>query len=276
MIVATSNIVSQATVTAVPESTLQDIAVITDGDFSSVYSDALQGTVEFKFVFPVPTAVGYIAIGGSNIGRKAHLKITASDAGNPIKFLTSNLDQFVTSNLLDFSVTFEDAIDDSDLGLNESPVMMYALDMTGVVSISITVEGAGNISIAEIAMGDYYTIPRGEQGGYNRPWSVPNIIARSSTGLNNAPVNLSYESRALRCNLSVPNNIMADFDGWYNFINYAANNTFYILEDDNKFHSYACFNASPSMTAAGSQKGQKLGVSSISFNAFAKSTEALF
>jgi hypothetical protein len=68
---------------------------------------------------------------------------------------------------------------------------------------------------------------------------------------------------------------MADFDGWYEFIHFAANNTFYILEDENKFHSYAGFNAVPAMTGAHSQT-RSLGVSAITFSAFAKSTEALF
>ena len=152
---------------------------------------------------------------------------------------------------------------------------MYRVDGVNVRRVTITIKGGGKISIAEIAMGEYYEIPRGEQAGYRRPWTVPNIEARSSVGLDNSPVNLSYESRSLKCTLTVPNNFMRDFDGWYNFINFAANNTFYILEDLDKFHSYAGFNAVPAMTAAHSQT-RSLGVSAITFNAFAKSTEALF
>jgi len=163
----------------------------------------------------------------------------------------------------------------NSLNSSESEVMMYKIDATNIRHVSVAVTGGGNISIAEIAVGEYYEIPRGEQGGYMRPWSVPNIKSRSSVGLDNSPINLSYESRSLNCSLSVPNNIMADFDGWYEFIKFAAGNTFYLLEDNNKFHSYAGFNAVPSMTGAHSQT-RSLGVSSIKFKAFAKSTEALF
>jgi hypothetical protein len=275
MIVSTSNIASTATITATPESALQDINVITDGDYSSVYTDTLAGTVQITFLFAEPTAIGYIAIGGSNIGRKSKLKITSSDTGQPINFLTSNLSQLVTADGFDFAVSLGNSIDDSAMNLSESPVLMYKVDMIGALSVTIVVEGAGQISIAEIAMGDYYEIPRGEQSGYARPWTVPNIKSRSTVGLNNSPVNLSYESRSLSCTLSVPNNIMTDFAGWYNFINFAANNTFYVLEDDNKFHSYSGFDAVPGMTKAHSQT-RSLGASSISFKAFAKSTEALF
>jgi hypothetical protein len=68
---------------------------------------------------------------------------------------------------------------------------------------------------------------------------------------------------------------MIDFDEWYKFVAFASSNTFYILEDENKFHAYAGFNALPAMTKAHSQT-RALGASSISFSAFAKSTEALF
>ena len=68
---------------------------------------------------------------------------------------------------------------------------------------------------------------------------------------------------------------MSDFDGWYRFIKFAATNTFYILEDDDKTHSYAGFNAVPAMTKSNS-KTRKLGSSTIRFNAHAKASEALF
>jgi hypothetical protein len=275
MIVSTTNIANTATVTATPDSATQDINVITDGDYSSVYTDALSGEVQIKFVFDNPVDIGYLAISGANIGKKDSLKITSSDSSEPVYFLTSDSEQFVTSDGLDYAVSLEGTIDDVDLGLPESPVIMYRVDISQALSITVTVAGTGQITIAEIAMGDYYEIPMGEQAGYNRPWTVPNIASRSSVGLNNSPVNLSYEARTLSCTLTVPNNLMANFDGWYKFINFAANNTFYILEDDNKLHSYACFNAVPNMTTANSQT-RSLGSSSIKFNAFAKSTETLF
>lgn len=275
MIASITNISNQAVITALPDSSLQDIGIITDGDYSSVYVDALAGEVTLTFVFPQEVDIGYIALGGTNIAKKDSIKITTSNAPEPIYLQTVAEEQLVTSDMFDLTVSLGGTVDDTGLGHLESSVMMYKVDQPGVRRVTIHVKGTGKISISEIAMGEYYTIPRGEQSGYNRPWSVPNIKVRSNTGLDHSPINLSYEARALNCSLSVPNNIMRDFDGWYGFINYAANNTFYILEDENKFHSYACYNASPSMTAAHGQT-RSLGVSSINFNAFAKSTEALF
>jgi len=275
MIISTTNIASTATITATPDSSLQDINVISDGDFSSTYTDALAGSVQLEYEFPGNTDVGYLAIAGSNIGRKTSLKITSSDTTEPVNYITLPSDQFVTSGGLNFVVSFTQTITDVSLSLSESPVLMYKVDLVNVRSITITVEGAGQISISEIAMGDYYEVTRGEQGGYKKAWSVPNIASRSGLTLQNTPVNLNYESRALTVTLSEPNNIMADFAGWYSMINFAANNTFYILEDDDPTHAYACFNARPTMTASHSQT-RKLGVSGITFSAFAKSSEALF
>lgn len=275
MIASISNIAKDATITATPDSALQDINVITDGDYSSVYTDALAGEIKITFIFPVETDIGYIAIGGSNIAKKDSIKITSSSAVEPIYLKTVNSEQLVTSDLFDLTVSLGGTIDDSALELNHSSVMMYKTDITGARRVDVVVRGAGTISVAEIAMGDYYTIPRGEQGGYKKAWSVPNIKARSSVGLDNSPINLSYESRSLKCRLSVPNNIMLDFEEWYDFIDFASNNTFYILEDINKFHAYAGFNALADMTSSHGES-RLLGSSSISFSAFAKSTEALF
>lgn len=279
MIVSTSNIAHTATITATPESALLDFAVVTDGDYSSVYTDALSGKITIDIVFPDIVDVGYIALGGTNIAKKESIQITTSDSPEAIYWQTNSSEQLVSTDPFDLTVSLGGigggTVADDNLSSLESSVMMYKVDGVGVRRITIVIKGGGNISIAEIAVGDYYEIPRGEQGGYARPWTVPNIKARSTTGLDNSPVNLSYESRSLKCTLSVPNNIMRDFDGWYNFINFAANNTFYVLEDLNKFHSYAGFNAVPAMTNAHAQT-RSLGVSAITFNAFAKSTEALF
>jgi len=251
MIISTTNIASQATVTATPDSSLQDIAVVTDGDFSSVFTDALTAVdVDIKFVFPVSVDIGYLAIGGSNVATKDTLSITHNGTG-------AQINNFPLAGL-------------------ESSVLMFQLDITAVTEITVTVAGTGTISVAEIAMGDYYEVTRGEQGGYQKAWTVPNIASRSASSLQNTPVNLNYESRSLRVTLSEPNNIMTDFGAWYKMINFAARNTFYISEDSDPTHSYACFNAVPAVTAAHAQAGQKLGVSGITFNAFAKSNEALF
>lgn len=275
MIVSTTNIAPTANITTTPSSALQDINVVTDGDYSSVFVEALPGQFIIDFQFPAPVDIGYIAIGGSNISTKDSIEIIAAETTAFEFWKTVDDLQLVSSDPFTLTVGSENMIDDSMLGLSESNSMMYKVDLLQVQRLVITVVGTGDISIAEIAMGDYYEIPKGEQAGYSRAWTVPNIKARGSTGLNESPINLSYEARALPMTLTVPNNLMVDFDGWYSFINFASTNTFYILEDTNKFHSYACFNASPDMTKAHSST-RSLGVSSIKFNAHAKSTEALF
>ena len=62
-----------------PDSVTQDINVITDGDYSSVYTDALSTSSVITIDFPSATPVGYIAIGGSSITRKDRVEITAVD-----------------------------------------------------------------------------------------------------------------------------------------------------------------------------------------------------
>jgi hypothetical protein len=275
MIVSTTNIASTASISTVPASTLQDIYVVTDGDYSSLFVEPLASEIQIKFQFAQPTDIGYLAIGGSNISTKDSIEIIAADTTAFAFWQTASGEQLVSNEPFDLTVGLENMIDDTNLGEVDSNSMMYQVDLVQVQQLIITVKGTGDISIAEIAMGDYYVIPKGEQAGYSRGWSVPNIKVRGSTGLNESPISLSYEARSLSLSLSVPNNLMVDFDGWYKFINFAASNTFYALEDDNKFHSYACFNAVPDMTRAHSST-RSLGVSSIKFNAHAKSTEATF
>ena len=275
MIVSTANIAPMAAISINPDTSLQDISVVTDGDYSSVFTDALDGSVTINFTFGQPVDIGYLAIGGSNISRKDSIKIEAVTTQAFNFWQTVDNEQLVSSDAFDLTVGVEDAIDDSALGADESKTIMYKVDLFQVQQIAITVMGGGTLSIAEIAMGEYYTIPKGEQAGYARAWSVPNIKTRSSANLNEAPINLSYEARSLTVSLKVPNNIMVDFDGWYKFIRFASLNTFYVLEDMDKFHSYAGFNAMPDMTKAHTST-RKLGVSAITFSAHAKSTEALY
>ena len=273
MIVSKSNFASDATVSILPESATQDISVIVDGDYSSVYSDALQSQAIIDLEFGEIRNVEYLAIGGSNISTKDSLQIQTTQTVNLLEGLGDNLLDGNGDQLTAPAAIF---LDDTMLGLKESRVIMYKLDATQISGIRIIVKGTGQLKIAEIACGEIYTIPNGgEQSGYNRPWSVPNRKNRSATNLQNAPINLSYESRALSCTLSIPNLIMTDYDSYYEFIDYATFNTFYVLEDDNKYHSYAGFNAVPDMTKAHSST-RRLGVSMIKFNAYSQENEVIF
>ena len=235
MIISSSNIINEATITVVPDSATQDISVITDGDYSSVYTDALSTSTTITIDFLSPRSVGYIAIGGSNITKKDRLVIQSTDTSDRVGLLDSNLDTLKSSDGLFLVSQSISTIDDDLLGLSESNVIMYKIDNPSVLSLDITIYGSGTLSIADIAIGEYYDVPHsGEQAGYSRPWSVPNIKGRGAVNLQNSPISMAYESRALKCKLSVPNNLMVDFDSWYDMTLFAASNTFYILEDDNK------------------------------------------
>ncbi len=274
MIASKTNVSPLATLTVTPDSSLQDISVITDGDYSSVWSDSLTDSVTITFAFDDPQDIDYIAIGGSNISKKNRITIRSEDTSQNTFLFSSEGLALYSSDGFRLNAQYSNSIDDDTLELDESRVIMYRPKITNSQLIEITIYGTGQIAIADIAMGLEYVIPRGEQAGYNRAWSVPNIAPRSVVGLDKSPISLSYEARALQCTLSIPNNIMDDFDEYYEFVKFASSNTFYILEDENKFHAYACFNAIPGMTQA-HQSTRKLGISTLTFNAYAKSNEAI-
>jgi len=239
-----SNFIYNPEFSIVPASPGQDISVIGNDDFSSVFTTSeYNNTITIEF--DVPRDIGYIAICGSNITEQTGLTIVA--------------DGVTTIFAEPFS-------------LNESKTIMIKPDITAT-TIDLIIQGHKDLAVANVAMGEYYTVPRGEQAGYKRPWSITNIKNRNASNLQNAPISMTHESRALSCVLSVPNNLMSDFSEWYEMIEFVTQNNFYILEDDEFDHSYACFNAMPDMTQAHGQT-RKLGVSTLKFNAYSKTNEA--
>ncbi len=265
MIISTSNVAPTATITDAPESATQDINVITDGDYSSTYRATLSGQLSIKFTFSTPQNIDYIALGGTNISRKDRIVITSLE---PVPLADSLGNLLFDSNGDQLFAPATGTVDDSQLGLTESRVMVYKTELRDTQEIEVIIYGQGEIYISEIAMGSIYEVPRGEQSGYNRAWAVPNIKTRSATGLDGAPVNFVYEGTVQTCTLTVPNNYMSDYDaGWYNMLKFTSRNTFYVLEDDNKFHSYAGFATSGMQTKAHPQT-RLLGASQFTFNAF--------
>ncbi len=241
MILSKSNIAASATITDSPVSATQDINVISDGDYSSVYVAAMSGTHTTTFTYGVAQAIGYIAVAG-NISQKNNVEIKCNGV----------------------------TIVDKALNNNDSQVMVFKVDQTGITTVQVIVTGTGNIAIIEIAMGEYYTVPNGgEQAGYKRPWSVPNRESRGAKSLNASPVALLYQAKTIKSSLSIPNKLMSEYSGYYDFLDFSTTSTFYVLEDDNELHSCAGFDAKPMETKAhGSTR--LLGVSSISFNAYSK------
>ena len=246
MILSKTNVAPLATITDNPPSTTQDINVITDGDYSSVYTAALSlGITETTFNFSTPQNIGYIAAAG-NISQKTRVSVNATVDGNFVGVL------------------------DKNLAYSDSQVMVFKVDLTGVTSIFFRVHGSGQLAITEIAMGEYYTVPNGgEQSGYKRPWTIPNRETRTAKSLNASPIATLYQGRSIKSRLTIPNKLMANYSDYYDFLNFATTSTFYILEDDDFLHSCAGFNIKPLETKAhGSTR--LLGVSGFNFDAYSK------
>lgn len=246
MILSKTNVAPLATLTDSPASTTQDINVITDGDYSSVYTTAMSPNFNnFYFAFSVPQTIGYLAIAG-NVSQKNNIQIRANISGTTTTVVNNNL------------------------SYNDSQVMVFKLDLTNVSAVEVTIFGTGNLALIEIAMGEYYTVPNGgEQSGYKRPWTIPNRETRTAKSLNASPVATLYQGRSIKSRLTIPNKLMANYSDYYDFLDFATTSTFYILEDDDPLHSCAGFNIKPLETKAhGSTR--LLGVSGFNFDAYSK------
>ena len=275
MIISKSNFAADATVTIVPESPTQDVNVIVDGDYSSVYSDALQTSTTITLNFNANRRIDYLAIGGSNFTTKDKIEVRAGGSVyEPL--LDSSGQQITTTGGDPIEVLTEIPVDDSNLGLAESRVLMYKLPENLLSEISITIYGTGQLKVAEIACGEAYEVPRGGyQAGYQHPWSVPNVKNRSATNLQNAPINLSYESRPISCSLVIDNLINTEQSEWEEMTDFCSYNTFYVLDDDNKYHSYAAFNAVINPLQADART-RRLTKAQMTFNAYARENEVIF
>lgn len=244
MIASKSNVAQDATITITPQSPTQLIDVIVDRDYSSTYTDVINGQTVIDFEFTEPKKIEYIAIGGSNICTLDRLAITiATTDGFQQTLVSSDGFTLVTSDGFTLGTVNDPSIDDSVMGLDESRVLMYQIDEDDVLGVKIQVFGNGTLSIAEIAMGEKYEIPNGPQGGYFRPYTDFGEEARSAKNLNAAPISQVYQSRSVPVTLQINNLLNSQIAEWLVFSKFASTNTFYILDDDDKFHSYACFNA---------------------------------
>jgi hypothetical protein len=266
MIVSKTDIAAQATLTLTPTSDIQDPIVITNGDYSAVYTDALDTSLKIQFDFASPQKIGYIALSG-NFSSKDRIVIKSVDTTQEVYLFSSDGFALYSSDGFRLLARYENSIDDSNLGLNESRVMMYQVDIADSSQIEIEVFGTGQITISQIAMGEYYEVPRGEQGGYRYPWTIPNIQGRTATSLNKSPIALAYEATTIETSISIPNNIKADFPEYKEFVDFAISNTFYVLDDADKFHSYAGFNFRPAQSTAHPLTRQLLS-STYTYNAY--------
>jgi hypothetical protein len=267
MIVTNSNYIDgsidnvNAALSITPVLAGQDKDVIKNQDFSQVYigpANTATTTLSINFSGSADAFASYIAISGSNITQKSSVEVKLDGATVYSKNYTL-------------------------APIDESRTIVIPTNNFNPVSIiQITIQapaGDDGLVIGNISCGRFYQVPNGgEQAGYARAWSVPNIKTRNATNLQNMPVSFSYQSRPMSLMLSIPNNLMADYEAlsfvesdssYYYMLQYITKNNFYILEDDNPEHSYVCFNAMAMPTKAHSST-RSLGVSSFKFNAFSK------
>jgi len=278
MKVSKSNELPSTTVSVIGGNPLIDESVLIDGDFSSRYTSTITGSIEFEFENLNGFTIDHVAIGGSNFAKKPLTEVftitieffTYVPVGSD-SYVTSDGNTYKTADTLQTADKVGEFIGSES---NEKTTFVIEFSQRMVDKVSVKVTGSGQASVSDIAAGVFFEIPRGQQAGYNQPWTVPNFESRTAQSLDNAPTALLYQSRQLKCSLSIPNNIMADFPAYYEFLSYAAVNVFYVLEDDDPTHSYAGFNMMIDMTKNHSQT-RALGVSSYTFNAHAKTGEFL-
>ena len=126
------------------------------------------------------------------------------------------------------------------------------------------------ISLAYIAGGTTLTVPNdGEVGGYTRHWLNRQIKTQATTNQLAAPVTVLRKPIAVKGNLNIPN-MLATFsqDDYQDFLDFAIDSLFFIIEDETKFESsYCCFEIVPKPPKAHSQT-RSLNNISFSFKVF--------
>ena len=252
MIISTSNAAKSAVITANPEPLIGNIGVISDGDYSSKFTATLTGSITVNFKLNSPQLIEYIAIYG-NVSTKDSLTINLKGERD---LFDCNGQQLSDSNGHYLKCLDLKEVSSEDLKKDECRVMVIKVDSITTDEIEVIIRGNGKLDITEIAFGKAYKVPHGEQAGYERPWATPSTKARSSNGLDSMPVNFYYCNRERSVTLTVPNNLMSDYEaenGWRNMLKFTSRNTFYVLEDENMYHGYAGFVPRGMSTKAHSQ-----------------------
>ena len=245
LVASRNNFAIGSLVSASQESDAEPPAVIASPDFSSCYRSAVDGSITFTFSIAQQRKYGYVAIGGSNVAKFEAIDIVLGGARFGYQ-----------------------------LNKNENSTLFFRIPEheqgLGSPTVTIKIYGSGDLFISNVAFGDVHEIEYGLPAGYKKPWTVPNAQSRSATNLQYAPISLTYESRPIAITLSLPNIKLWQAGSFYDFVNFATTaGVFYISEDENITHSYACFNAEFNPVETHSQSPM-LGNSSIKFNAYAK------
>jgi hypothetical protein len=107
----------------------------------------------------------------------------------------------------------------------------------------ITVPNNYQMTVSYIAAGEHITILTGEQAGYKRQWLNRHQTQRTSSNLQVGPVSSLTQKKALKGQLSLPNEKIVFAEGaWQTFTDFAFEQPFFIKEVASKPESsYICF-----------------------------------
>ena len=243
MIVTTSNkILNVVPTIQVDAGVGQTPANISDPDHSLTYTSGTS-TSDFRISFGAQTNISYVAISGHNAAISSDATINIKDSGTLIDTVTisRNHNLFFSFDLMDFA----------------------DLRIEFVVSPNNQLT-----TVSYIAAGTYLTVPRGEQAGYSRQWLKRHVTSKTSTNLTVGPTSVTQKRKALKGNLSIPNQTV-DFieTSWQDFMDFSYGQPFFIKEDDIKAESsYICYNPDYDIKAHGETR--TLVNASMRFNAF--------
>lgn len=121
--------------------------------------------------------------------------------------------------------------------------------------------------IPYIAAGEAWEVPNnGEEAGYARIWSVPQLKQRTQDN-QGMPTSHVIQSDGIKGGLKISNLLTTDVDDvWMDFQAYALHQGFFIVEDDfNGDRAYYCYNVKPEPVKA-HPTTRKLQVASIKFD----------
>ena len=243
MLVTTSNKLMGVTPTIVVDAGIgESPSNITDPDHSLTYTSGTNSS-DFMVSFGAQTDISYVAISGHNVALASDGSVTVYDGTTLVQSVT----------------------------ISRNHNLMFTFDLRSFADLRIEFIAAPPwqaTTVSYIAAGNYLVIPRGEQSGYSRQWLERHVTSQTSTNLLVGPTGVTQKRKALKGNLSIPNQTI-DFieTQWQAFIDFSFGQPFFIKEDDSKPEStYICYN--PMHKVKAHQLTRGLANASMQFNSY--------
>lgn len=219
-----------------------DISYMISSDFSEQYIGA-QSNQFFAIEIDVEN-LGYIGISGSNI----------YDNASAIAFQYWNGSAWVTevSYQPEWNATVMHVV------LNEAEkYRIYITKILSNIAIVVPLVSAGNV---------WEVSNNGEQAGYSRAWSTPQLTQRTQDNLG-MPTSQVIQTTKISGGLTLSNLSTDDTHNvWSPFQYYALKSGFFLVEStDEEDHAYYCYNVKPQAVKAHSQT-RSLQIASIKFD----------